>query len=89
MKLEGFTTQSRHGVVFEVTEAIRACGGSILDHQQFSNHLLRLSIEIRRGRLGKLLAGIEAAGVALSQSSADEAEALLKKLLKKISPAPS
>lgn len=47
MKLEGFTSRPRHGVVFEVAESIRACGGPILDHQQFSNHLLRLSFEIR------------------------------------------
>jgi hypothetical protein len=76
MKLEGFTTQSRHGVVFEVTESILACGGVILDHQQFSNQLLRFSIEIRRERLDELLVGIEAAGVSLSQTSIDEAETI-------------
>ena len=76
VKLEGFTTRSRHGVVFEVTESILACGGVILDHQRFSNHLLRLSIEIWQERLGELLAGIEAAGVSLSQTSVDEAQAM-------------
>ena len=76
VKLEGFTTQSRHGVIFEVTESILACGGVILDHQQFSNFLLRLSIEIRKERLGELLAGIEVAGVSLSQTSVEEAETL-------------
>jgi len=76
VKLEGFTTRSRHGVVFEVTESIQACGGVILDHQQFSNQLLRLSIEIRRERLGELIAGIEAAGVSLSQTPIDEAETI-------------
>jgi hypothetical protein len=76
VKLEGFTTQSRHGVIFEVTESILARGGVILDHQQFSNQLLRLSIEIRRVRLSELLEEIEAAGVSLSQTSVDEAHAM-------------
>lgn len=57
-----------------MTESIRACGGAIQDHQQFSNQMLRLSIEIRRQRLGELVAGVEAAGVSLSQKSVDEAE---------------
>ena len=76
MKLEGITTRSRHGLIFEVMERILASGGVILDHQQFSSQLLRLSIEIRRERLGELIAGIEAAGVSLSQTSIDEAEAM-------------
>ncbi len=76
MKLEGFTVHPRHGVVFEVTEAVSACGGAILDHQQFSNHLLRLSIEIQRERLDELLAGVEKAGVSLSRTSIDEAATL-------------
>jgi len=76
MKLEGFTTQSRHGVIFEVTESILACGGVILDHQRFSNQLLRLSIEIWQERLDELFAGLEAAGVSLTQKSVDEAESV-------------
>lgn len=76
LKLEGFTTRARHGVVFEVTESILGSGGVILDHQQFSNLVLRLSIEIWRERLGELLAGIEAAGVSLSRTSVEEAETI-------------
>ena len=79
MNLEGFTKQPRHGVVFEVTESLLACGAVILDHQQFSNLLLRLSIEMRKERLGELLAGIEAAGVSLSQTSVDEAETISRR----------
>lgn len=78
MQLEGFTTQPRHGVVFEVKESILACGGFILDHQQFSNHLIRLSIEIRGDRLNDLVAKLEGVGVSLSQSSIDEARHLLR-----------
>jgi hypothetical protein len=48
MKLEGFTTRLRHAVVFDTKEAIPASGGFTLDHQRFSNRLLRLTVEIRR-----------------------------------------
>ena len=78
MMLEGFTTRPRHGVVFEVTEFITANGGTISDHQQFSNHLLRLSIEIRGNGLPDVLAGLEAARVRLSPPSMDQAIALFE-----------
>ena len=75
MKLEGVTTRPRHGVVFEVMESVSKCGGAILDHQQYSNQLLRVSTEIRATRLDGLLAGLAEAGVTLSQDSMDDATA--------------
>jgi len=73
MELEGFTSRPRHGVVFEVNECILNCHGAIVDTQQFSNHLLRLSSEIPVTRLEELLGKIESAGVSLSQASKEEA----------------
>ncbi|MEE4270711.1 MAG: hypothetical protein V2I67_03495 [Thermoanaerobaculales bacterium] len=73
MQLEGFTARPRHRVVFEVTENIRASGGFVLDHQEFSNHILRLTVEIASPRPGRLLTGIADAGVDLSESSTGEA----------------
>jgi hypothetical protein len=65
MQLEGFTRSARHAVIFELGKRLSACGASILDHQHFSNRVLRLSIEVSCSLLNELIAAIEQAGVSL------------------------
>jgi hypothetical protein len=76
MQLEAIATGPRHSVVFQVKENIDACGGAILDHKQFSNHLLRLSLEIRRGRLNDMVTNLEAAGLTWSHQSVERIASL-------------
>lgn len=73
MNLEGMTRRPRHDVIFDVRENIQGCGGAILDHQQFSNRILSLSIEFSRARFENLLVAIESAGVSLMQTSVNDA----------------
>ena len=59
-------------------ESISNCGGAVLDTQQYSNHLVRISLEIPSMRLQELVAGVAEAGVSLTQASVDEASAEAK-----------
>jgi len=75
MQLEGWTRSARHAAVPAVRDAIDATGGSILDHQQFSNRVLRLTIELPAAHLERLVTALEEVGVALSRPTVEDAEA--------------
>jgi hypothetical protein len=78
VQIEGVTGKPRHALVFEVKEKIHECGGSVLDYQQFSNRLMRLTIEVAAGRLGDLITLVEDAGLSLSGSTVEAAIAAAK-----------
>ena len=73
MRLEGHTRRPRHAAVFEVKESILNNGGAITDYQLFSNRVLRLSIEVPSARMAELIAGIEATGVDLVETTVRDA----------------
>jgi hypothetical protein len=72
VRIQGKTSQERHGIISAASDAVGEAGGYILDFKQFSNLAVVFTIELPPAGYERLRKKLVSLGVRLEPPSSDE-----------------